>query len=469
MVLSRLRGDDEVGVLQALDEQYLNHLLRRSCEPRYEEDNDSPDFRLYRSAKYLAGIELLTLFPDEEFDSEVARNGSLVAEINRRVPPSEWCAIIDVIDWTSQPRVTAVANWLSRTVANMPVPAADLARDDYPTATYTSDQVVLSFQFVPRPHGGRVYSDDHLIVAGPTVAGFPRSTRRLRRNISHKVGGAYDHRDRPFAVAVAVRDSDGLSWPHLDGLGSSGDRNTRPWKCCNDPDSSSGWGQTRPSGSRYATTFLARKILWTPFMATMRSPSLWVIPVRPARSDAVTEPSASTERTPREQTAGSVASSRWCEAGRLNLTRHLSCSASTTRLRSSPSRTTSSCLTSISSLARTPPCPSMPRARSRSNTGVAASRTTSHSTTSPAGCRAAAGSTITWVAPEWPLRTSTTDCVRSAGVMMRRCSMVTDPGTPRRASIAAGPTDHWFVGHEVPHTAPWAGARPYRSALGGVD
>lgn len=47
VVLSRLRGDRDDEVLQAIDELYVHDLLARSCEPRYEEDEKSPDFRLY--------------------------------------------------------------------------------------------------------------------------------------------------------------------------------------------------------------------------------------------------------------------------------------------------------------------------------------------------------------------------------------------------------------------------------------
>src|SRR5689334_11988523 len=73
MVLSRLRGETNEAILQALDELYVGHLLRLACEITYEEDASSPDFRAYRSSQYLGGIEVVTLFTERDLLSEIGR------------------------------------------------------------------------------------------------------------------------------------------------------------------------------------------------------------------------------------------------------------------------------------------------------------------------------------------------------------------------------------------------------------
>jgi len=43
-------------------------------------------------------------------------------------------------------------------------------------------------------------------VIGPVVAPFVKPAHRLRESIGKKSGGKYDHRNRPFAVLLSVRD-----------------------------------------------------------------------------------------------------------------------------------------------------------------------------------------------------------------------------------------------------------------------
>jgi hypothetical protein len=206
MVLSRLQGDGDAEILQAVDELYVHHLLSQSCQPRYEEDNTSPDFRLYRSSEYLAGVEVLTLFPEQEFMSEVARNGDLVDAINRRVRPVLWYVYIAVIRWTDKPRVTEVVTWLESQINSLPAPAADLTYDTYPRAVYTTPEVELAFTFVPRRRTTAPTATEPIVLAGPVVARFVRPAQRLRSALSRKSGSKYDHRGRSFAVVVSVRE-----------------------------------------------------------------------------------------------------------------------------------------------------------------------------------------------------------------------------------------------------------------------
>jgi hypothetical protein len=206
MLLGNLQSDSDIGLQQATDELYVHHLLSSSYEARYEEDARSPDFRLYRSAEYVAGIEVFTLFPEQDFASKVSRNTELVNEINRRVRSVYWYVRIDILDWKRQPRVTDVAKWLEETVVDLPAPPANLARDDYPTATYSDGKVELAFEFLPRRKLAPPSESSSIVAIGPAITWWGQAPRRLRRNLSHKVGSRYDLRGQPYAVLVSARD-----------------------------------------------------------------------------------------------------------------------------------------------------------------------------------------------------------------------------------------------------------------------
>jgi hypothetical protein len=205
MLVSRLQGNNDLEIEQATDELYSHHLLAGNYDVSYEENENSPDFRLYRSDEYAAGIEVLTLFPDEYFTSLQSRNAAFVEEINRRVPADRWYLGMDIVDWKRQPRAADVARWLEQTIADLPPPTEGLSRADFPSAVYSDGSVEIAFDFIPRrasSAGGRA----SIVGIGPATWGLTRSAFRLRRNLSHKVGGRYDHRDKPFAVLVSVRD-----------------------------------------------------------------------------------------------------------------------------------------------------------------------------------------------------------------------------------------------------------------------
>ena len=206
MLLGNLRGDSDIGIQQATDELYVHQLLSRAYQARYEEDASSPDFRLYRSTEYVAGIEVFTLFLDKGFASKESRNAALVAEINRRVQPIHWYVSIDVIDWKRQPRVTDLARWLERTCASLPAPTANLAHEDHPAAVYSSAEVELAFEFLPRRKLGPPTASESIVALGPPISWWGQAARRLRSALSRKAGSRYNHRNRPFAVLISVRD-----------------------------------------------------------------------------------------------------------------------------------------------------------------------------------------------------------------------------------------------------------------------
>jgi hypothetical protein len=217
MVLSRLREHKDVVVLQALDELYTHNLLSKSYEARYEDDERSPDFRLYRGSEYVAGIEVLTLFTEESFASMETRNSRLADEINKRVGSDLWYVGIDIIDWKRQPRYSDVARWLNETLAQIGPPTPNLARDEYPSAVYSSPGVDLAFEFIPRSNPSATGSGG-IVGFGPGFALPVKPALRLRRNVSDKAGSTYDHRGRPYAVLVSVRDVSCANQDIIDAL-----------------------------------------------------------------------------------------------------------------------------------------------------------------------------------------------------------------------------------------------------------
>ncbi|TQK52043.1 hypothetical protein FBY35_2468 [Streptomyces sp. SLBN-118] len=206
MLLSRLRLDEDAEVAQAWDELYIHHLLSQSCEARYEEDENSPDFRLYRSSDYVAGVEVLTLFSEERFDSVDVRNRRLIDEINRRVRPAQWHLSFNVRRWSRQPRATQIAKWLESTISSLGAPAPNLTSEMFPKATYSTPEVELTFTFFPRLRTTAPTPTEQIVLAGPVIGGFVQSDRRIRSRVSKKVGGKYDHRNQPFAIFISVRD-----------------------------------------------------------------------------------------------------------------------------------------------------------------------------------------------------------------------------------------------------------------------
>ena len=206
MLLSRLQLDADAEVAQAWDELYVHSLLSRSCEARYEEDQTSPDFRLYQSSSYVAGVEVLTIFPEQRFDSENARNSRLIGEINRRVRPTQWGLTFDVGRWSRQPRATDIAKWLKSEISSLGAPAPDLTRETYPRATYSTPEVDLTFTFLPRLRATSPTPSESIVLSGPMIGGFVQSDRRIRDRVSKKIGGRYDNRNSPYAVVISLRD-----------------------------------------------------------------------------------------------------------------------------------------------------------------------------------------------------------------------------------------------------------------------
>ncbi len=70
----RLRSETDSEHLGALDELFVHQLLiQHWTDVRYEENGEGPDFRIYDSGNYVAGIEVVSLFEREDWDASQRR------------------------------------------------------------------------------------------------------------------------------------------------------------------------------------------------------------------------------------------------------------------------------------------------------------------------------------------------------------------------------------------------------------
>lgn len=209
VALSRLHGKDAHNFLQALDELRVHDLLPKSSDVRHEEERKTgPDFRIYDAAQRLtSSIEVRSVFQSKSFESEIARNGRFVDDINARIGGTSWYVAINDIKWIRQPRVTHVVKWLGRCLSELDPPSPGLARDDYPQCQYEAPELELSVTFIPRLRDdGTVGSVGKAVLIGPPVFEWSGSSR-LRVALRAKAGGRYNHVGRPFAIFLCIHDN----------------------------------------------------------------------------------------------------------------------------------------------------------------------------------------------------------------------------------------------------------------------
>jgi len=54
-------------------------------------------------------------------------------------------------------------------VASLPTPAVNLAREDYPAAVYSSAEVELAFEFLPRRKATPPTATEPIVMLGPSI------------------------------------------------------------------------------------------------------------------------------------------------------------------------------------------------------------------------------------------------------------------------------------------------------------
>jgi hypothetical protein len=64
----RVRSENDVDHVQAVDELIVHHILRQTNDDvRYEVGDVGPDFRIYEDGKCVGGVEVLSLFERKDW------------------------------------------------------------------------------------------------------------------------------------------------------------------------------------------------------------------------------------------------------------------------------------------------------------------------------------------------------------------------------------------------------------------
>src|SRR5258708_418092 len=87
---ARLQSEDNEVHYQALDELHVHELLRhRNLDIRYEVGGVGPDFRIYDNDRCIGGVEVLSLFQQQEWTDEQLRHMRLADAVCEVIPPTK--------------------------------------------------------------------------------------------------------------------------------------------------------------------------------------------------------------------------------------------------------------------------------------------------------------------------------------------------------------------------------------------
>jgi len=155
----------------AQDELFVHERLAGNARISYEEGGTGPDFRLYQETIYLGAIEVLSLFMTGPWANQQNQHGRIADELNKRLVLDKWFVGFDVKQSDRDPSFKKLADWMDRTMSQLPDPAGENSRTH--TATYTAPGVQLDFTFIrcgPNPA-----AEDRIAGAGPVIGGWMRS------------------------------------------------------------------------------------------------------------------------------------------------------------------------------------------------------------------------------------------------------------------------------------------------------
>ena len=181
----RLRSENNVDHVQAIDELLAHQLLKTRCDNvRYEEGGAGPDFRVYREGHLIGAVEVRSLFEPGAWSAGLQRVDRLIDALNVRLGPADRWFIGIVGDLDDFPTVEIplrpCAAFLRAELARLPMNWSD-ATDDFPAATFRFAGRVIEFRFTPRTSEPMANSSDHRIVGhGPTVGGMINVSGRLK-------------------------------------------------------------------------------------------------------------------------------------------------------------------------------------------------------------------------------------------------------------------------------------------------
>ncbi|WP_148308148.1 hypothetical protein [Actinoplanes friuliensis] len=206
-LLKRLRDDNSNVHRSALDELFVNELLRRQFwRIEYEEELGAPDFRLYDTDSYLAGLEVLSLFGRSDWEAEHYQHARIADELNRRLVADRWFIHFEIIHLDREPPIRKLADWVQRTTRALAAEKISVMHDEpIPPATFASEGVLLKFDFIPRTSTGEL-SADRIVGMGALTGGFVNSGRRLKVALTGKAGSKYKLLGGPYAPCVVLHD-----------------------------------------------------------------------------------------------------------------------------------------------------------------------------------------------------------------------------------------------------------------------
>lgn len=210
-----LRSEEDYKHYQALDELYVHSQLRSVHDDiRYEEEPGAPDFRVYENGICIAGIEVASLFEQDEWTKEGAPHRRLADAVNKRLKPSDgYMVYMDIETADRDPAPRRFSDWLAKQIASLP-PTDQLhlppnaTRDVLESRVFVDGGVRVRVWFVPmKPNApGRTDPNARLIVSSAAVGGIVRAASRLRDRVQAKSGGRYKASGEPFLVVVGNHD-----------------------------------------------------------------------------------------------------------------------------------------------------------------------------------------------------------------------------------------------------------------------
>lgn len=219
-VADRLRSEQDVDHLQAIDELLAHHLLRiRSVDVRYEEGGSGPDFRVYRDSSLVGAVEVLSLFDPQDWSIGQQRVNKLIDFLNERLgAPTHWFIGMngDLEDFPeAEVPIRLCVDFLQSQLATLPTEPDFMDVDEWPTATFEFGKDSLEFCFLrrsaDRPDEERSHS--RIMAHGPTVGGMVNVGGRLKSRIGKKRPERYElEPDTPYLVFSVIHDSFGDEW-----------------------------------------------------------------------------------------------------------------------------------------------------------------------------------------------------------------------------------------------------------------
>jgi len=208
---ARLRSEIDADHYQSLDELFVHHLLVVDWgDVRYEEFGAGPDFRIYDpDGEYLAGIEVASLFQQEDWSADERRHGRLIDAVNAAVAPTQGYMIgIQIETPDVEPIPRRFIAWLRRTLDSLPE-ITQATAESLPERVFEDNGMVITVTFFRlKPDAdARADPDAQIVGMGPAIGGMVNTSGRIRDRVDAKAGGRYETDDAPFLIAIGMHDT----------------------------------------------------------------------------------------------------------------------------------------------------------------------------------------------------------------------------------------------------------------------